>query len=113
MVIINSDSQVVTESNTTIIDGKLQWRYVDVTTTHTASDREFVLADATSAAFTVTLPTLASDLWVNIKKVDATANAITITAGASGFIDGAATQTLNSQYEAVDLYCDGSNWYIR
>lgn len=115
VVIINSDSQVVTESNTTIIDGKKQWHYVDATTTYTASDREFVLADATSGAFTVTLPSVtdSADVWINVKKTDSSANIVTVSPGAIGFIDGAATQTLTTQYEAVDFYCDGSNWFIR
>jgi hypothetical protein len=113
--IINSDNQEVTESNTTIIDGKKTWHYVDATTTYTTSDREFVLADATSGAFTVTLPKpgVSTDVWINVKKVDSTANAITIDATGSITIDGSATQTLSTQYDSVDFYCDGSNWHIR
>jgi hypothetical protein len=113
VVIINSDNQEVYESNITIIEGKLQWRYVDVKTTYTATDREFVLADATSAGFTVTLPSLEANIWVAIKKTDSTGNAVTIATVGSETIDGALTLTLPSQYDSVDLYCNGKNWFIR
>jgi hypothetical protein len=115
VVIINSDNQEVLESNVTIIDGKRQWRHVDVTTTYDAVDREFILADATAGAFTITLPSVSdsTDVWINVKKTDAMDNDVTVSAGAIGFIDGAATQTLSTQYDAVDFFCDGSNWYIR
>ena len=115
VAIINSDGFEVFESNTTIIDGKLQWKYVDATTTYTAKDREFVLADASSAAFTVTLPAVgvSENVWINVKKIDSSVNIVTVSPGASGLIDGAATKTLTTQYDAVDLYCDGSNWFIR
>ena len=115
VTIINSDNQEVYESNTTIINGKLQWQYVDATTTYTAKDREFVLADATAGAFTVTLPPVAdsTDAWINVKKVDVSVNAVTVAPSATGLIDGAATKVLSTQYDSVDFYCDGSNWFIR
>ena len=116
VVIINSHNQQVAEDNITIIDGQRTWRYVDATANITAQDRQFILADATSGAFTVTLPKIkdATNMWVNVKKVDSTLNAITIDPNSvSATIDGSATITLNTQYDAVDLYSDGSNWFIR
>jgi hypothetical protein len=56
---------------------------------------------------------VSTDVWINVKKVDSTANAITIDATGSITIDGSLTITLSSQYDSVDLYCDGTNWYIR
>lgn len=113
VVIINSDNQVVSEDNVTIIDGKRTWRYVDVDSDYDAKDREFVLADATSAALTVTLPSLEEDIWVCVKKTDSSASNVDITAGVSGNIDGSGTYSLTTQYQSVELYCDGSNWFIR
>lgn len=115
VVIINTDDYEVTESNITIIQGKRQWVHVDKTAAYTARDRDFILADASGGAFTVTLPAVGSstDFWINIKKTDSSANAVTISPGVSGFIDGSATQILSSQYDAIDVFCDGSNWYIR
>ena len=113
VVIINSDNQEVTESNTTIIDGKRIWQYVSIDSDYTANDRDFVLSDATSGAVTVTLSTEgSSDHWVNVKKIDASANAVTVEPD-SGTIDGNANITLSSQYDAVDVYSDGTNWHIR
>lgn len=63
----------------------------------------------------VTLPAVASstDRVYNIKKVGATHDddEVVITPS-DGTIDGAATYTLNYQYESVTLVCDGSNWHI-
>jgi len=115
VAIINSDNQTVTESNTTIIDGKRQWRTVETDVDYSASDRDFVLADSSRAAppITITLPTASENLWVCVKKVDASASNVDITSGAVGTIDGNGTHTLSSQYDSVELYCDGTNWYIR
>ena len=116
VVIINSDNQKAVKDNTTIIDGVVaSWRYVDATIAYDASDREFVLADATAGAFTVTLPAVAdsTDVWINVKKVDVSVNAVTVSSKATGLIDGAATKVLSTQYDSVDFYCDGSNWFIR
>lgn len=71
------------------------------------------LADATSAAFTVTLPTAASTRGrrYTIKKIDASANAVTVgTAG--GNIDGATTYALSAQWAFVEVYSDGAKWNI-
>jgi hypothetical protein len=115
VVIINSDNQKVTVDNTTIIDGKVyaNWTYIDATDNYTTSNREFVLCNSSSGAFTVTLPTLAADNWVSIKKTDSSANAITITTPEATNIDGALSITLTTRYEAVDLYCSDKVWYIR
>lgn len=115
VTIINSDNQEVFKSNTTIIDGKRQWQYVETDADYSAKDREVVLADSSKAAppITITLPTLSDNLWVCVKKIDSSASNVDITAGVSGFIDGSATYSLTSQYESVELYCDGSNWHIR
>jgi len=113
--IINSDNQIVSTDNVTIIDGKKQWETVAKDVDYTAKDRDLVLADSSKAAppITITLPTLAEGLWVCVKKTDATASNVDITAGVSGTIDGAATHSLTSQYDSVELFCDGSNWFIR
>lgn len=115
VTIINSDNQEVYESNTTIIDGKLTWKHVETDVDYTAKDREFVLADSSKAAppITITLPTLAEDLWVCVKKTDSSVSNVDITPGVSGTIDGVGTYSLTTQYESVELFCDGSNWHIR
>lgn len=104
---------------TTDGSGTTSWRYADKTTakttTYTATgDETLITCDATSAAFTVTLPAAASFTGKRyvIKKIDSSVNAITIDPNGAELVDGASTTTLNTQYEAVEIVCDGSNWHI-
>lgn len=72
-----------------------------------------ILANAAAAPFTVTLPTpvgIAGRRYT-VKKIDATANAVTI-ATAAGTIDGAATASTSTQYASFDFVSDGANWFI-
>ncbi len=88
-----------------------------VTTTDsatTADKKKLLLCDATSAAFTETLPAAASagdGFTIAIKKTDATAHAVTIDGNGSETIDGSLTLALSSQNDSVILVCNGSNWY--
>lgn len=72
-----------------------------------------ILTDATSAAFTVTLPSAVgiAGRQYTIKKVDSSANAVTI-ASTAGNIDGAMTKTLTAQWQAVRVVSDGMNWFV-
>lgn len=81
--------------------------------TVTATDG-LVKCDATSAAFTVTLPTavgMAGKIYI-IKKIDASANAVTIDGDGSETIDGSATVSLSAQWNKYVLMSDGSNWMV-
>jgi hypothetical protein len=74
--------------------------------------------DATSAPFTVTLGAasgpsfdLATTLW--FFKEDASTNAITLTAGAGDTINGAASISIATPYQMVQLMSDGVHaWYV-
>lgn len=71
--------------------------------------------DATTAAFTATLPTTTTTgIIFTIKKTDATANAVTVKAGAAGTIDGANTYVLSTQYKYVTVVSTATPdlWYI-
>jgi hypothetical protein len=84
------------------------------TYTMTESDT-LVLADATGAAFAVTLvaANLKRGFIAHIKKIDNVANNITVTAGGGDSIEGAGTYVLTAQYKSVTLWADGANtWYI-
>lgn len=73
-----------------------------------------VLGDATLGAFAVTLPP-AADLpgWTfRVKKVDASANAVTVTPDGTETIDGAASYPLTVQYQSVTVQSDGTGWWI-
>ncbi len=66
------------------------------------SDRR-IFADATAAAFDVTLPdpVVADDYRFFIKKTDVSANAVTVVAAS---IDGAANYSLAAQYDGVHVH---------
>lgn len=85
------------------------------TTTYTALPTDdILLGDASGGAFSITLPaaTASTGLVLTIKKIDASANAVTIDGNASETIDGATTKALGSQYASYEIACDGSAWYI-
>ncbi len=72
-----------------------------------------IICDATTAGFAVTFPqatNMTGQMFI-IKKIDSTANAVTITP-ASGLIDGAATKVINTQYTAIMIQSDGTNYQI-
>ena len=79
---------------------------------------DVLLIDATNSAITVTLPP-PSDIIANymhtpfnIKKIDASANAVTVASASN--IDGAGTYVLSVQYQSVTVMVDntGSTFYI-
>lgn len=80
-----------------------------LTSSHTA-----VLCDASTGAITVTLPAASANAGRRyfIKKIDSTAFTVTIDGNAFETIDGDLTAIVRSQYEAVLIVCDGSNWHL-
>jgi hypothetical protein len=73
-----------------------------------------VLVSASGAARTITLPAAGSHTGriYKIKKIDATANTVTIDANGSETIDGATTYVISAQYGSVTVVSDGTNWFI-
>lgn len=89
--------------------------YASVSTTYSLLANDGLIeGDATAGAFTVTLTAAASSLGrvVTIKKIDSSANAVTVDGDGAEAIDGAATYALSSQYDAVTLHCDGVTWNV-
>lgn len=84
------------------------------TTTLDVSDY-MLFADATSGGFTVNLPTavgIAGRQYI-IKKINTTANDVTIDGNGSETIDGASTQILTGANKpSVNVVSDGANWHI-
>lgn len=83
------------------------------TANYTANAGEYVICDATSAGFTVTLPTPANGAWVSVKKIDSTDNAILVVAQNSGTvkIDADTSVSVNSQWMDADFISDGTKWF--
>ena len=75
---------------------------------------EVILVDASSAAVTITLPSPTKGHVLIIKKIDSSANTVTVQVAdtTTQTIDGATSQTLSTQWESVTVVSDGTNWYI-
>ena len=73
-----------------------------------------ILADASSGAFTITLPTASGidGRQYTIKKIDDSTNIVTVKADGTDTIDGLNSQSLANQYESMTLVADGTNWNI-
>jgi hypothetical protein len=110
--------------NTTLaINGSLsvKSRQVSSTATLTLSDY-VVVANATSAEFTITLPSVSSTagacngMMLFIKKIDSTSNAVTIAASGTDTIEGNASVALKKQYDSLQLVSNNSGgrheWFI-
>lgn len=84
------------------------------TTTLTAASSATQLFNCTSGSVIVNLPTANTcvDKLLTIKKTDASANTVTITANYTDNIDGAATFVLSSQWDAVTIQSDGSTRWV-
>lgn len=71
-----------------------------------------VRANATTSGFTVTLPAAPALMQLlNVKKIDATANAVTISGGAIN-IDGAPTVAIGTQYTNLQVQFNGTTWDV-
>lgn len=125
--IISSSGTVVNKSGALYInslpikDTGSAVRVKSITGNYTALWSDTVLlVNATGGNITVTLPdsgTVASPKdemgkIFYVKKVDATANTVTIDGYSTQTIDGATTNVINTQYDSVTIVSDGSNWHI-
>lgn len=110
------DSDTQTLSNKTLTNPQINGLDLAITTktaayTATSAD-DTILCDASGGAFTVSLPAAAAvsgKVYV-IKKIDSSANAVTIDPNGSETIDGATTNALSSQNQRRHIQSDGTNW---
>lgn len=109
--------QVTTVTVETIADTALIVRVVNFSATGTITIGTLILCDATSGAFTITLPVAGSQNGSRIlivKKVDNSVNAVTVSRAGSDTIDGATTVPLAAQYDSTVLGDDeaGGSWHV-
>lgn len=93
----------------------LSLKKIDITSSTTLTVvNDIALVDTTSGSVTLTLQAAKTNPGQvhYIKKTDATANTVTIVPQAGETIDGAASQTLVAQYDALIVVSDGENWYL-
>jgi hypothetical protein len=85
------------------------------TTSYTITGSDTVIfADASSGAVTITLPVASglSGYRFYVKRIDNSANTVTIARSSTDTIDGMTSFTMDMQYTAVALISNGSAWYI-
>jgi hypothetical protein len=79
-------------------------------------DADDVVVAGTGGAggITLTLPAVASSQYktYQVVKVDAGAGAVTLDGDGSETINGATTYALSAQYDAVTIWCDGTEWFV-
>lgn len=118
---VPQDGKVAVANVSTLVSEQVQatdLRRVGVTTkttTFTATEfEEVIFCSAAGGAFTGTLYAASGKVGKRIRliKTDSTFNTVTIDGNASETIGGATTTTLNTQGEALDIVCDGSNWLV-
>ncbi len=101
--------------NGLILPGAVGFALRSITSARTLDATDYtILGDATGAAFTVTLPAVASNagrVYI-VKKIDASANSLTIDGNASETIDGAATLDLTAQWAHVMIQSSGTAWSV-
>lgn len=98
-------------SNNIVVLSDAERKVVSKTANYTATNSDFaILCDATSAAFTITLPTtgIRAGKRYLIKKTDSSAYAISI----SATVDGSATRSLPNQYDSLLVMFDGSSFHV-
>ena len=89
----------------------LSTKTADYTATSTDG---IILVDATSGVVTITLPAASARKELHIKKIDASANAVTIGRAGADTIEGSTSKSLAAQYNSYTIYSDGSTtWYIK
>lgn len=85
------------------------------TTNYTVTSTDTVVfADATSGNVTITLPAASGVAGYRfyVKRIDGSANTVTIARSGSDTIDGMTSFTLDLQYTAFGVVSNGSAWYI-
>lgn len=97
-----------------MLRGETRVNNPSITTATNLSEEYFYPVDCTSGAVTVTLPLAANYNFKKycIKKVDSSANAVTVSVSGSDNIDGASSTTLTAQYDSVIVVSNGiTTWH--
>lgn len=99
-----------------IIDGQRSYATTTVTSSYTVNPSDqAIMANATSGAMTVTLPTaVGRTRSIMVAKIDSSANAVTVAAQAGQTINGVASKTHTSQWSSGEYFPTASGtWFAR
>lgn len=105
----------LTATNKVITGGAIQTPSATKTGNYTLTGTDSsIFGDATSGAITLTLPdaTLAPGRLYRLKKIDSSANTVTVATTSSQTIDGATTYVLSNQYDSIVVLSDNANWKL-
>lgn len=78
------------------------------------SEFNIILCDASSNDITAYLPVAADKLnrTFTFKKIDPSANIVSVSANGTDLVDGLAEQILVSQYDSITVVSNGAEWFI-
>lgn len=113
----NSDQTLLGRTDTATVTNKtIQGLKTNVnakTATYTAALTDDYIPCAPAANMTINLPaaSTATGKRFKIQKTDNSAFTVTIDGASSETINGALTYVLNTQYQVVELECDGAAWF--
>ncbi|PLS81782.1 hypothetical protein CYG49_01410, partial [Candidatus Saccharibacteria bacterium] len=82
------------------------------TAAYTCVNYDFLLCNASTSGFTITLPPVGNGVWVRVKKTDSTTNAVIVVGQNNTTINGDASYVLNIQNASQDFMGDGTNWHL-
>lgn len=115
---ITLGSTTTAVGNLTINNASINGLVSNLTTksaNYTATLVDFtILGNAATGNISITLPTSvgASGRIYTIKKVDSTANVVTVATTSAQTIDGQASKALSIQYDGIQVQSDNANWVI-
>lgn len=111
---VYSNGTVTAAGNLIMYGGELLHMTYPTTTWAVATNENIMLCDATAAGFTATLPTAVGreGQTYTFKKIDSSANVVTIATTSAQTIDGVTTQALSTQYESITVVSNNANWFI-
>ncbi len=116
-IFIETDTGVLFYRDGGIWNADNQTGYVSVTTaTFTAEDEKTIMGVNRAGVVTITLPSaevvkVGRVYVVKDESGDASSNNITVDTAAAETIDGAATDTLDTDFQSIGYYSDGANWF--
>jgi hypothetical protein len=106
-------------NNTTNLKQPIYYDTYACVTNTTISDSSiystFVIGNSTGYGQTMTLPTASAAIGMTIKfivDVEPDTNDIVIDGSGDETINGAATKTSSEQWAVLEVYCDGTEWYV-
>jgi hypothetical protein len=104
----NAPSTITWENNSLVTIGWTNNIYL------VTANNATILVNCSIEALTTQLPAAGSvsGQQYKIKKIDSSANAVTISTTSAQTIDGNTTYVLSSQYYSATVQSDGSNWWV-